>query len=106
MQMIGSLFHTAAIVRVGIFLNSKTFHLSGAKRMLVLVLLFHCSSVHVCLLVGFSEDNEYFRSDLCSICLLLKHHLPSQETLKALPQFSSGGVPETAAEQQSSCSVP
>lgn len=28
-----------------------------------------CSTVHVCLLFGFSEENEYFRSDLCSICL-------------------------------------
>lgn len=45
-----------------------------------------CSSMHVCLVFGFSEDNEYFRSDLCSIWLLLKHHLPLQDTLKALPQ--------------------
>lgn len=37
--------------------------------------------------LAFPEENEYFTSDLSSICLLLKHHLPFQEALRALPQF-------------------
>lgn len=46
-----------------------------------------CSAVRVCLPFGFSEENEYFRSDLYSICLLLKHHLLLQNLWKPYLSF-------------------